>query len=75
MLGGGFVVLGMLIPLLLVVMDWARVMNLRDSWAVISLGVGLVLFLAALAVGPWPYRLMHPSDRRSDWDQVGWPEH
>jgi hypothetical protein len=73
-LRGGFLVLAFGIPLLLVVMDWARVMNLRDSWAVISLGVGLVLFVASLVVGPWPYRLMHPGDRRSDWDQVRWPD-
>jgi hypothetical protein len=26
-------------------------------------------------VGPWPYRLMHSGDRRSDWERVGWPDH
>ena len=75
-LGGGFLVFAFAIPLLLMAMHSAHVAT-RDIWgavALISLGVGMVLFIAALAVGPWPYRLMHPGDRRSDWDQVRWPD-
>ena len=75
-MAGGFLVFAFAIPLLLMAMHSAHVAT-RDIWgavALISLGVGMVLFIAALAVGPWPYRLMHPGDRRSDWDQVRWPD-
>jgi hypothetical protein len=75
-LRGGFLVFAFGIPLLLIAMNYAHVAtrDLRGAVALISLGVGMVLFVAVLAVGPWPYRLMHPGDRRSDWDQVRWPE-
>jgi hypothetical protein len=76
-LGWGFGVFGFGIPLLLVVLNYAQVttQDLLGAVAPISFGVGMVLFLASLVVGPWPYRLMDSSDRRSDWDRVGWPEH
>jgi hypothetical protein len=80
LLGWACVVFGFGIPLLLVAHYYVHVMPLtRDLWdtvAPISFGVALVLMLASWAVGPWPpYRLMHPGDRRSGWDKVGWPEH
>jgi hypothetical protein len=44
-------------------------------WALIPFAFGMILLVVAFVIGPWPYRLMHPGDRRADWDQVGWPEH
>jgi hypothetical protein len=65
------------IPILLLPLNYAHVVT-RDLWetvALISFVVAVLLLLAAWGVGPSPYRLMHPGDRGSDWDQVRWPEH
>jgi hypothetical protein len=45
-----------------------------DFFAALAVFTGVVLLGATFAVAPTPYRLMRGDERRSDWNQVGFPQ-
>lgn len=45
-----------------------------DFFAALAVLAGVVLLFVTFAIAPSPYRLMRGCERRSDWNQVGFPQ-
>jgi hypothetical protein len=45
-----------------------------DFFAALAVFAGVVLLFLTFAIAPSPYRLMSVDERRSDWNQVGFPQ-